>query len=532
MRSAWDGLAQSRRWGATRLHRVLTTVGHHVGALVVSGLILVLVVMVGIGTGFHPRTAQALDGGAWLGSSTGILVHANGTSARVDWVLDAAAGNYQVIQQGPGGLVDHTAGQAQSIDASSMSLSKPTALGSDHPELAAGAGHAYVVHRDTGVVTPVDPATLAPTGPDLHLGGGVGSTAVDGQGVLYAVVTPSGTVDTIDDGALDAQVIGGSSSGQLVSVGGSVVEVDHRDDALTSLAADGTATSVALGLPADADLAIPAAAASSPFWITDTSTGTIVGLQPGHGITDRVPVGSDGRSLGAPQGDGGVVYLEDSASGSMLTVDLRTRATAHQAIFPPGADVSLFPKDGLVWGNDFDGPQATVADGHGAVHVIQKYIPAAQRAPRSSHKPVRRTTRPSHRTPKARATARKAKRRKTKKVKVHRVAPTPTTVPATTSTTLPTCPTTTTTTTTASSTSSTSSSTTTTLPCRPGTTTTTTCPPPTSSTTSTTEPDTSSTSSSTTTTEADTTTTTNPCQPTTTTSTTSTTTTTTSTTTP
>ncbi len=520
MRSVRDGLAESTRWGTTRLRHLQPILRRHTGALVVGSLVLALVIMVGVGTGYHPRTAQALDGGAWLGSANGTVVHANGTSARIDWVLDATPGSFQIIQQGTGGLIDEAQGDARTIDGSSMKLSRPTALGSGQPQLAAGGGRAYVVYHSSGTVQPVDPTSLTPMGQSLTLGGQVGSTAVDAQGVLYAVLDPSGTVDTIDGGAVEAQVSGGSSSTQLVAVGGSVVGVDAQDGTVTGLAADGRAEATDLGLPSGTHLAVPTSAGSS-LWVTDTSSGDVLEVEPGRGVAEQIPVGANGSQLSAPQATGDVVYVADAATGAVLTVDPRTRATAHDVVFDPGTDVQLFAKDGLVWGNDFGGPKAMVADATGTIKVIDKYTSHLSRptkVPRQAHKKVHK---PAHRAArKAKKTKKKPKKAKrTKRTKVHKraTATTSTTAGAstTTSTTLPFCATTTTTTppSTTSSTVPTSSSTTsTTAPCTPPPTT---CPPQTTSTTSTTVADT---SSSTSTTEAGTTTTTNPCQPTTTTS--------------
>jgi hypothetical protein len=522
VRSARDGLARSTRWGATSLRRIAIPLRRHLGAVVVFVVVVTLVVMVAIGDGYHPRTAQALDGGAWLGSANGAVVHANGSSARVDWVLAASPGDFQVIQAGTGGLIDAATGVARTIDGSDMALSKPTDLGRGDPSLVAGGGRAYVVYRATGIVQPVDPTSLAPDGPALTLGDAVGSTAIDGQGALYAVMKPSGTIDTVAEGSVEAQISGGSPSGRLVAVGGSVMEVDLASDAAVTLAADGAAASHPLGLAADSTLEIPAQTSSAPLWITDASAGTIVGIDPGHGVIQQIPVGASGATLGAPQAAGRLVYLTDSSTGTVLTVDPARRATAHQVVFAPGSNVRLFAKDGLVWGNDFASSRAMVADAQGAIKLIEKYEPGKTHSGPVVHrvrKPVKKVRHKAVRKPRPAKKKSKKKVHKTKRSQVHHPAPpVQTTIPAST-TTLPVCPTTTTTTPPSSTSSSSSSTTSTTLPCQPGSTTTTTCPPPSTPTTSTstTEPDT-STTSSTSTTEPPTTTT-NPCQPTTTTTT-------------
>jgi hypothetical protein len=520
--SARDALARSRRWGSASRQRITPRLRRHLGAAVVLAVVASLVVMVAIGTGYHPRTAPALDGGAWLGSSNGALVHANGTSARVDWVLAASPGMFQVIQAGTGGLVDAASGLARSIDGSNMTLSPPTNLGSGNSGLVTGGGQTYVVNHYTGLVQPVDPVTLTPSGDAVALHGPVGSTAVDGDGTLYAVLAASGTIDTISNGSIEAQISGGSPSARLVTLGTSVVEVDLASNAVVRLRADGAASSVSLGLPSTSQLAIPTAIDATLLWITDITSGTLLGIDPSRGVTQQIPVGSAGAGLGVPQVAGRLVYLVDSRSGSVLTVDPTRGGVSHDTVFPIGATATMFSKDGLVWGNDFAGAKAVVADAQGNIQIIQKYVPGKKTTPgpvnRKTPKPIHKPKRKVARVPRVVKHKPKAKKKpavKPKKTQIHhKTPPKHTTIPSsTTSTTV--CPTTTTTTKSSTSTSSSSTSTTsTTTPCKPASTTTTTDCPSTTSTSSTSS--TTSTTDSSTTTEPDTTTTTDPCQPTTT----------------
>ena len=481
--------------GVRRGMRVMTdALRHHLGAVVVGGLVLVLVAMVSIGSGFHPKTAPTLDGGAWLGSANGVVAHANGSSGRVDWVVDARPGLFDVIQQGPGGLISATQA-ARTIDPSKMSLGPAKQLGSGQPELAVGGGSAYIVYRSTGAIQPVDPTDLTLIGGALQTGGPIGSTTVDPQGVLYAVLSGSGTVVTVSGDHVEAQISGGSPTATLTLVGSSVVELDQRDRLVITYRADGSTSSAPLALPTDAKLVVPDEVPAAPMWVADNTDSSVVSVDPGHGVVRSIAVGAGAGSFSVPQAAADHVYLVDQAKGDVLTVDEKSGTTARQPVFTVG-QVDLFVKDGLVWGNRFLGSTAFVTDGQGPLHIIVKYLPKKDKTG-PVVRPVKRPVKPTLRRPAKRKVKRGVARRPTKKhpVKKTKVKPPKKKKGAKKpgpTTTLPTCPTD-------------GASSSTTAPCQPASTTTTTCP----STTTTTTPtkDSSTTSSSTTTTDQSTTTT-------------------------
>ena len=107
--------------------------------------------------------------------------------------------------------------------------------------MATGGGRADVVYQSTGTVQQFDPTTLHAVDAG-RLGKGVTSAAVDGQGVLYALLAGSGTVSVVRSGQVLEQLEGGSGKGeQLVLVGSTVVDVDPGNDTMTTLGAVGAA---------------------------------------------------------------------------------------------------------------------------------------------------------------------------------------------------------------------------------------------------------------------------------------------------
>ena len=498
-----DGHARRRlgdRWRA-----LVSRLRGHTGSVAVVVVLAVLATMVAVGSGYHPRAPHTVDGGAWLGSLNGRVVHVNGTSAKVDWTITTDSGLFSVVQDGAGGFVDG-ADRLHSIDRAAMDLSHVVTLGSGSPTVATGGGRAYVVYQSTGTVQQFDPATLHAVGPTLALGKGVTSAAVDGQGVLYALLAGSGTVSVVRSGQVLEQLEGGSGKGeQLVLVGSTVVDVDPGNDTMTTLGASGGVRAVTLGVATGTRLIMPSSVSAAPLWMSDPGDSSVIAVDPSKGLTDRVQVGLDGPTWGAPQPAGRFVYLYEQSTGSVVTVDSRTGRVSRQALFVKGVRVSLFGKDGLAWGNDFAGPRVFVADATGSVKVFYKYLPkpggiglfkrAHKKVRPIHHKAKKVKKRPTHHH----RTFKKHKVKKKPKVKTKpkpkptstTTASTTTTAPTTT-TTLPVC-----TTTTTGSTTTTTAATTTTAPCREPTTTTTTTPCPTTTT-----------SSSTSTTAGDTTTTT------------------------
>ena len=357
----------------------------------VIALALTAVALAGSGT--PAKVADALDGGAWLGSSNGSVAHVNGISARVDWLTGATAATFTVVQDRSGALVQRANGTVSTIDPKSMKVGQPLTLDTKDVVVAVGAGRTYLAYRSSGVVQQVDPLDLQPVGQPVALTGPIGSTTVDSQGVLYAEVTDPAEVATIDGSAIRGQMTSANSDGsaQLLSVGDQVAEVDLASQTVSILTPTKVGRTFALELPDQAQLVVPDHLPGPLVWLTDRSTQSLLGLNPTTGDIQTIKLSAAATTLGPPQAAGNFVFVYNQATSQFITVNSRSNQT-HAQPLNGGPATQVFSKDGLVYANNFAGSQALVANDHGVVQVINKYTstsnaPAAPAGAKAQAKP-------------------------------------------------------------------------------------------------------------------------------------------------
>jgi hypothetical protein len=88
------------------------------------------------------------------------------------------------------------------------------------------------------------------------------------------------------------------------------------------------------------------------------------------------------HQLGAPQVLGGRVYVPDSATGRLIVYDIASGRLLDQIqVSSSPGPLDLFVKDGLLWVNAADGPDAVSIDAAGVVHHIGKYEPTVPGGP-------------------------------------------------------------------------------------------------------------------------------------------------------
>ena len=340
----------------------------------IAAVALLLGLLAAAGIGETSAAQPALDGGAWLGSANGSLVHANGVSARIDWTTAIAGGAYRVVQNGTGGFIDQGTGRFLTIDGSGMKVGNATQIDGADVEIVSSGARSFVVYRADGIVQEVNPTTLDAVGDAVDLGGPIGSAGVDAQGILYAALNDARQIAVVKNRRLESLIGDGSDAGaQLVTVGTSVAAVDTTaGDVL--LLHDGVARrSIALGLPSGTELALPASESGSTLWITDVTHRQLVGLGTDGSRSQTVPLPTTIATPGAPQPAGDQVYLFDRATGALATIDTTTASARTQKLVRPNADAEFFGKDGLVYVNDFGGNTAFVANDLGVVSPLVKY---------------------------------------------------------------------------------------------------------------------------------------------------------------
>ncbi len=459
-----------------------------VGLVAVVALVLGGLAAAGIG---QTSAAQpALDGGAWLGSANGSLVHANGVSARIVWTTAFTGGAYRVIQTRTGGFIDLGTGRFLPIDGASMKVGNATEVDGTDVEIDSGGSHSFVVYRRDGIIQEVDPNTLDAIGDAVDLNGPIGSAGVDAQGTLYAALNDSRQVAVVSHDRLESLIGDGSDAGAtIVTVATAVTAVDTTAGDELLLHNGAVSHNVALGLASGTQLVLPDSEGGTTLWITDVTHHQLLGLGLDGSRSQTVDLPTT-ITPSEPQPAGDQVYLFDKASGSLATVDTTNGSARTQKLLSPTAKTEFFGKDGYVYVNDFGGPSAFVANDHGVVSPLVKYAlnkplpkpvpakkaPVKKLAPKIKRKVVRRPRRlpKVHPRPKPKA----------KPLPKPKPTTTTTAIPGSTTTTTTNPGSTTTTTTDPGSTTTTTSpdlTTTTTAP--PSTTTTTTAPPSTTTTT-------------------------------------------------
>jgi hypothetical protein len=366
------------RLANSRANRLLGPAGsaRRVVALIAT-VALVLAGLATVGIGEISSAQPALDGGAWLGSANGTLVHANGISAKIDWTTSVPAGSYTVIQNGTGGFVDQGNGNFSPIDGSSMRVGDPTDMSSPDIQIASGGGRSYVVYLATGVAQEVDPTTLEPVGDAVDLAGPTDSVGVDAAGTLYAALSGVNQIAVVDGDRLSSLIGDGSdAAAKLVTVGTQVAAVDTKAGVVLLLGHKGVRDSIALPGAAGSDLVVPSVESGSTLWITDNTHRSLIGLSMTGDRAQTVNLGDVAGQLGAPAPAGNQVYLFDPSSGSLTGVDVLTGSAKTQKLTTPGTQVELFSKDGLAYVNDFRSPRAFVANDRGVVAPLLKYAAA------------------------------------------------------------------------------------------------------------------------------------------------------------
>ncbi len=382
-------------------------------ALVVAvSLLLGLLAAAGIG---QTSAAQpALDGGAWLGSSNGSLVHANGVSARIDWTTSTSGSDYHVIQNQTGGFIDQGNGRFLTIDGAGMKVGNATEIDGTDVEIDSGGSHSFVVYRADGIIQEVNPTTLDAVGDAVDLGSPIGSAGVDAQGTLYAALNNSRQIAVVSHDRLDSLIGDGSDAGaQLVTVGTAVTAVDTAAGVVLLLHGGEVSHSIDLGLPSGTQLALPTFESGSTLWITDVTHRQLVGIGMDGNRSETVDLPTSVGAPSAPEPAGDQVYLFDKATGSLATIDTATGSARTQKLVVPKANTEFFGKDGLVYLNDFGGPSAFVANDRGVVSPLVKYatnkpVPKPVATPKKA--PVKKLT------PKVK---KKAVRRAPRVLKIH-----------------------------------------------------------------------------------------------------------------
>jgi hypothetical protein len=376
--------------------------------LLASGLVLMLALGTTgfvIGRGDSALHLLVHPGAAWLATTqrgSVSLVDGQSGKSSVELQLSGARGHYLIVSQnGDHVLVlDTRTGKLLEVNVAQLALGAATST-SPGSQVVASVAATYIVNDAAGTVQRIDPVTLAPIGPRVHVPGRLGSTAVvDETGTLWIPVLSNGTAVPVTGAGVGHPVPVGNGNGLvLTAAAGLPIAIDRSTLKITTLGTAGAqdvitvpASAVSGGWQA---LLVPATSqAGSVPMVNGGATPSLAIVDLNTGTTQAVPLGSEVSTdvLGQPVQTAHQVFIPDYTTGSVLVYD--TSAAAMAATIPVTGHPGTFQAeviDGIAYFNDPNGTNAVVVTPDGQVHVVAKTgpgVPTARHGQPPSHPPA------------------------------------------------------------------------------------------------------------------------------------------------
>ncbi|GAA1041504.1 hypothetical protein GCM10009557_65380 [Virgisporangium ochraceum] len=319
---------------------------------------------------------------AWLFSSpSGELGRVNGGTASVDTRVDVdgSAGHRVTVEQTDRYLVirDVDTGRTSTLDLVTLQISAylDTAPG-EGVEVLVHERTAYVVDRVRGRVGPVEPRTLAPTGPVLELPPGLRGGGFDTDGRLWLALPGDGTVVAVTPDA--SRGAPPTTSTVPVTEPGHDLTVSVLDKGIAVL--DRTAgqlvtvrgedvrrTALQLSGPAE----VAPRTGGDRVAVTVPTDRTLV-VVDGNGATASFPVPGKGSDLRAAVPWQGRFYVADDAAGVVYVLGPTGTPTGQIAV--RGSNhIELSVRGNHLYINAVDGSGAQVVDREHKVSAVDKY---------------------------------------------------------------------------------------------------------------------------------------------------------------
>lgn len=344
----------------------------------VVALLLVGSVVALVGTGHAPSIPTLLDGGAWLRDEKG-GVHVNGASGEPDARQAFRCGSQDeqrcvwVQRDGQVYVLNLDTGEAFPYDSAGRRPGTRVDLG-DRVVLKVGAGRAYSVEQETGVVIERDPTALTERG-RVEVGGAVPAAVVDRDGNLWAAVPSTGDVVVIDGSTVkDRLHVADPGHGlRLTLVGDRVVVLDQARATVQALTPSGpVGDAIPLGVAGGDGLRVPEQVDDGDLWVLDGSGRRLVRVDLAAGRADP-PIGlPPGEYHEDPAVTGHVVLVRNAAAKRVEVYDQALRGFDTPIPAPDGTEV--LAKDGYVYVNPRSG-DAWVVDRIGQRRKVNKARP-------------------------------------------------------------------------------------------------------------------------------------------------------------
>ncbi|MGH3648208.1 MAG: PASTA domain-containing protein [Micromonosporaceae bacterium] len=360
-------------------------------ALGVGVLIAVLLASFGIGY----RSSEALlDGaGAYLQRGHSV-VHVNAESGTEDAEtarkLATGEERLQVVQVGPDSVwvVNTETGEVWRLPTDTMKPEKvgdKRKPGAKQPDVVTGGGEAYLVDRDTGEVTALDPR------PDkrrkVETRGTVDEAVVDSKGVAWALSRTQGELYRIAGGEVrreDKVAEPGESGVRVTLVADRPVVYRPAAGEAATYSADGLVRKYHLPQVSHPVL-VPSSPVSAPTLIALVSASAMVyTVDLGTGKPSSTQLtGREGNLFGPPAVLGNLVYLADQTQRQVVRLELRTLRQRDPVKVENGTgQIDVFVRDGRVWVNDPYAPTMLVFDRHGNKTEVDRSGKTVTEAPK------------------------------------------------------------------------------------------------------------------------------------------------------
>ncbi|WP_157734890.1 PKD domain-containing protein [Pseudofrankia inefficax] len=378
-------------------------------ATLAAALCLVLCgVYVAVAARAHPLRPTAVDfpaSSAWLGSlldSHAVLV--DGSSAQIVTTVSLGAPSSAVVQAGTDAyFIDARSAAIKAVQGATFTVKDVPGAGSTttQRDVLVGKSRAYVVDDGTGVVYPLDPATLKP-GPSVlppSTGVSADDSVVDDSDTVWTLDRQTGSVIRIKGANASVERSGPAlKSSELVLVGGRAVVATHPG--LAARYATGGATTSCPALAGDAKVTLSATASGSILYAASSARGIVVAIDLHTHTCDRArDLGASGDELGRPVQAGSRVFVPDYSKGIVHIVDTgqpgQYGVLDSTKVVPPGVHFDMFARSEYVFFNNPDGPEAGVIRLDGQVHSVEKYLPVGGAGSPTGGQPTQPPTTPT-----------------------------------------------------------------------------------------------------------------------------------------
>jgi hypothetical protein len=342
--------------------------------------------------------AVFVSGTAWLPSDVpGEMTLLDGSTGRIEDQLASRSlpgvvpgDPLDVAQDGAGAFVaDGHSGVIDRVDGATVQVDDTTAAvvpsRSNGVQLYSGQRYLYVVNRSVkqsaGRVWVLDASNLNQEA-TYPVGVSASGAVVDAGGHLWILDT-TGRVLELNGRHVRRTgiVIGSVDRAGLVAVAGQPALVDfsaHGPYVRTIHSGSGSASQPECLASAPGELATVAGGSESPsLWVVSGNAGLI-------GKTDTAsrqcsmsnPIGEQSADFGPPIEQGGSIFVANEETGQVLVLDATTLNPVPASpvdVVPPMSHFDLFAKDGFVFFNDPESPDAGVIRADGTVIPVKKY---------------------------------------------------------------------------------------------------------------------------------------------------------------